>query len=171
MDAAVEIREAGASDVDTIVGIIQASFRGQAEMQGILEAEYPRYVAFTKRPYVLEALAKGMKAALLYRDGAAIGGIWHTLDRDDPHLGHVSKLAVLPACRGRGYGEMLFAHAEERLKALGVRRARLTCNARLAGLHVYYERLGYRKVKQEAWPTLPFEVLTMDKDLQANSPG
>lgn len=165
MDAVVEIGEAGAAQAALIARIIQESFRGQAETQGITEAAYPRYVAFTDEAHVLKALEKGQKAVLLYCGGKPAGGIWHMPDRDDPTLGHVSKLTVLPGFRGLGYGEMLFAHAEGQLRALGARRARLTCNARLTGLHAYYERLGYRKVKQEAWDTLPFEVLTMEKDL------
>jgi GNAT superfamily N-acetyltransferase len=165
MDSPVEIREAGMADVPVIVRIIRESFRGQAEIQGILESEYPRYVAFTDEAHVLRSLEKGQCMALLYRGAEPIGGIWHTLDRDDPQLGHVSKLAVLPASRGRGHGELLFAYAEEKLRALGAKRIQLTCNARLTGLHTYYERLGYRKAKQEAWPFLPFEVLTMEKHL------
>ena len=165
MDSTVEIREVGAAEAGIITQIIQEAFRGQAEAQGITREEYPRYVAFTDEASVLKALENGQHTALLFHGAEPVGSIWHTLDRDNPHLGHVSKLAVLPAYRGRGYGEMLFAYAEERLRALGATRTRLTCNARLAGLHAYYERLGYRRVKQEAWSFLPFEVLTMDKDL------
>ncbi len=160
----MEIREAGAVEVPVIARIIRDSFCEQAEIQGILEGEYPRYVAFTDETHVLKSLEKGQHMALLYHGAEAIGGIWHTLDRDDPLLGHVSKLAVLPAYRGRGCGEMLFAYAEEKLRTLGAQRVQLTCNARLVGLHAYYERLGYRKVKQEAWSFLPFEVLTMEKN-------
>jgi GNAT superfamily N-acetyltransferase len=163
--AVIEIREACAADVPVVVRIIRESFREQAELQGIVQGEYPRYVAFTDEDSVLKSLEKGQHMSLLCHRTEPIGGIWHTLDRDDPHLGHVSKLSVLPACRGRGYGAMLFTYAENRLRALGAKRARLTCNARLAGLHAYYERLGYGKVKQEVWPFLPFEVLTMEKDL------
>lgn len=165
VDCSVEIREAGAAEAGIIVRIIRESFREQAEMQGITIEEYPRYVAFTDEVSVLKALENRQHLVLLWHGAEPIGGIWHTLDRDDPQLGHVSKLAVLPAYRGRGYGEMLFAYAEGRLRVLGAQRARLTCNARLAGLHAYYERLGYRRVKQEAWSFLPFEVLTMDKEL------
>ncbi len=165
VDSAVEIREVGAAGAGIITQIIQEAFRGQAEAQSITREEYPQYVAFTDEASVLKALEKGQHAALLFHNGEPIGSIWHTLDRDNPQLGHVSKLAVLPDYRGRGYGEMLFAYAEGKLRALGATRAQLTCNARLAGLHAYYERLGYRRVKQEAWSFLPFEVLTMDKDL------
>ncbi len=164
MDSVSDIREAGIADVPVMVRIIRESFREQAEMQGIAESEYPRYVAFTDEAAVLNSLEKGQHMALLYHGDEPVGSIWHTLDRDDPQLGHVSKLAVLPACRGRSYGDMLFAYAETKLRALGAQRAQLTCNARLTGLHAYYERLGYRKVKQEPWPTLPFEVLTMEKE-------
>ena len=165
MDSVFNIRDVGAAEVPVIVRIIRESFRGQAEVQGIVENEYPRYVAFTDKKKVLESLERGQRMVLLYQGSEPIGGIWHTLDRDDPLLGHVSKLAVLPAHRGRGCGEMLFAYAEEKLRALGAQRVQLTCNARLAGLHAYYERLGYKRVKQEAWPFLPFEVLTMEKQL------
>ncbi len=170
VDASIEIRAAGPAEAGLIARIVQESFRAQAAMQGIVKAAYPRYVAFTEKSDVLKALEKGHIAALLYHGAEPIGGIWHALDWNDPQLGHVSKLAVLPAYRGRGYGEMLFAYAEDKLRTLGARQARLTCNARLTGLHSYYERLGYRKIKQEAWPTLPFEVVTMEKDLQGATP-
>jgi GNAT superfamily N-acetyltransferase len=165
VDADLEIRAAGPTEAGLIARIVQESFRAQAEMQGIRADQYPKYVAFTDEAAVLKALEKGHNAALLYHGAEPIGGIWHALDWNDPLLGHVSKLAVLPAHRGWGYGKMLFAYAEDKLRALGAQHARLTCNARLTGLRAYYERLGYRVVKQEPWPTLPFEVLMMEKEL------
>ena len=165
MDSAVVIREAGSAEAAIIARIIQEAFRGQAEAQTITREAYPRYAAFTDEESVLKAQEKGNRTVLLRLGDTPIGGIWHTLDRDDPQLGHVNKLTVLPEYRGRGYGEMLFAYAEGELRVLGACRARLTCNARLTGLHTFYERLGYRKIKQEAWPFLPFEVLTMEKVL------
>jgi GNAT superfamily N-acetyltransferase len=132
-------------------------------MQGITSEQYPNFVEFTDDETVRQAIETGNVPHLLIVEGQPVGTIWHKIDREDPTIGHVRKLAVLPAYRGRGYGEMLFAYAESKLRESGAHISRLKCNDNLPRLHAYYERLGYHKTATEQFASLPFAVLTMEK--------
>jgi GNAT superfamily N-acetyltransferase len=110
-------------------------------------------------------LDSGNHAFLLFNAGEPVGTLWCRPELNEAAVGVLRKLAVLPAFRGRGYGERLFAHVEGRMKELGATQARLFCNAEFLRLHAYYKRLGYVVTKREQFSTLPFDVLTMEKDL------
>jgi predicted N-acetyltransferase YhbS len=102
--------------------------------------------------------------AVLALDGeAAAGCVFYRPEED--HL-YFFRLAVVPACRRRGLGQVLIEHVEGRARALGLAWVRLGVRVVLAGQRAYYERLGYRPVAAAAHPgfTEP-TYLIMEKDL------
>jgi ribosomal protein S18 acetylase RimI-like enzyme len=61
----------------------------------------------------------------------------------DGHRGWVYHVAVVPAVRRRGYGRVMMAAAEERLRALGCPKLNLQIDRANAAVVAFYESLGY----------------------------
>lgn len=68
----------------------------------------------------------------------------------------LSKMAVSPHLRGRGIGRRLLQHAIAQARSLGGRSLFLGSNRRLTNAVHLYESVGFRHVKPESLPPLPY---------------
>jgi ribosomal protein S18 acetylase RimI-like enzyme len=59
------------------------------------------------------------------------------------HRGWLNYLAVHPAHRHRGFGRLLVAHAEQRLRELGCPKVNLQVRTSNHGALLFYRRIGY----------------------------
>jgi mycothiol synthase len=86
-------------------------------------------------------------------DGQVAGFAWcHTRMPEDPMLGWVDTLGVLPTFRRRGIATVLLRHAFRELRARGMHKAGLGVDAtNITGANRVYERAGMRCV--EKWDT------------------
>jgi ribosomal protein S18 acetylase RimI-like enzyme len=105
------------------------------------------------------------RVVLAYLEDKPIGTIRFSIDLKDSQIGHINRLAVLPSCRGKEYGEQLMNFAEVNLIELGVKLIKIDIVAEFKKLQEYYERLGYSEVIKEGFQTLPFEVLFLRKNI------
>ncbi|HEX5540510.1 MAG TPA: GNAT family N-acetyltransferase [Micromonospora sp.] len=62
-------------------------------------------------------------------NGAVVGAALGSLSHNDPAVGHIDLLAVLPRARRRGVGRALLARSESALAGLGAGEVRLAGNA------------------------------------------
>ena len=140
-------------------------------------ADFPRIAELTVGAYVDDGLApaedvptlaavaaRAALADLLVAcadDGSILGSIALVLDG---HFGEVTTgpeeagfrmLAVEPAVRGRGIGELLVLACLERAHAVGKRRMVLSTDTRMAAAHRLYERLGFARLPERDWSPLP----------------
>jgi ribosomal protein S18 acetylase RimI-like enzyme len=92
---------------------------------------------------------------MLYLDGTLAA-----LIEMRPEAGHllIVNVAVASACRGRGYGRALLAHAEDLARALGLGKVRLYTNSRFTENLTLYSRVGYTVDREEATPPLGVTV-------------
>ena len=75
-------------------------------------------------------------------------------------------LAVDPAARGRGIGELLVRACMTRARAAGKRRMVLSTDARMAAAHRLYERLGFTRLPERDWSPLPgVDLLVYQREL------
>jgi len=70
-----------------------------------------------------------------------------TIESDD-HV-EISGLVVDAQARGTGVGKLLVASAERWARDLGLRVIRVRSNVARAGAHQFYQRLGFRVLKQQ----------------------
>jgi len=64
-------------------------------------------------------------------------------------------LAVDPALRGRGVGELLVRACLDRARAAGKRRMVLSTDPRMTAAHRLYERLGFTRLPERDWSPAP----------------
>ena len=81
------------------------------------------------------------------------GSPWRELSVDGE--GEFRMLAVAPSARGRGVGEALVRHCEERATAAGARRMWLATIDEMTHAQRVYARLGYRHEPSRDWDPVP----------------
>ncbi len=64
-------------------------------------------------------------------------------------------LAVDPAVRGRGVGELLVRSCLDRARAAGKRRMVLSTDPRMTAAHRLYDRLGFAPLPERDWSPAP----------------
>ncbi|KPK58620.1 MAG: hypothetical protein AMK73_09125 [Planctomycetes bacterium SM23_32] len=156
------IRQAGADDAELLAGIVRDSFRTVAERFGLTPENCPRHPSNCTAGWIAEAFERGVNYYVLECDGHPCGCV--ALEEADD-AGHLGRLAVLPAFRGRGFGRALVEHVVERTRALGLKRVELGVIAEDEGLRRWYEGLGFRDGERRRFEHLPFEVLFMSRGL------
>jgi ribosomal protein S18 acetylase RimI-like enzyme len=138
----LEVRRAGADDVDEIVAILSEAARWLIS-RGIQQWPDPfprdRIARLVERGEFFVALLDGRPVAtlaLLWSDPA----FWGQRPSD---AGYVHALAVRRAYGGRGLGASLLQWAEKQVADAGREYLRLDCLAANAELRGYYERHGF----------------------------
>ena len=86
-------------------------------------------------------LRDGGRIVMAEDDGTAVGCC--ALIREDGDTFELAKMAVAPAARGRGIGELLGRAAIERARAAGAKRVELVTNSALAPALSLYRKLGF----------------------------
>jgi putative acetyltransferase len=99
-------------------------------------------------------LLKGGHIFMAYAGAEPVGCVALIPMRDGVY--ELSKMAVSPHLRGRGIGRRLLQHALVQAKCLGANSLFLGSNTRLKDAVHLYESVGFRHVKPEALPPMPY---------------
>ncbi|HEX3043833.1 MAG TPA: GNAT family N-acetyltransferase [Bacillota bacterium] len=132
--------------------------------------QYPNYAGFETPEWVRESLKRGDQLLLALDNTEIIGTVRYSLDKVQGNKGFISRLAVLPEYRGNSYGELLMGSAEAKMKQLGVSIIELTIVADFIKLQQFYERLGYLPRETKTFPSVPFAVRFMEKEVTVDAP-
>jgi GNAT superfamily N-acetyltransferase len=99
-------------------------------------------------------LLKGGHIFMAYAGAEAVGCVALIPMRNGVY--ELSKMAVSPHLRGRGIGRRLLQHAIAEARSLGVSSLFLGSNTRLKDAVHLYESVGFRHVKPETLPPMPY---------------
>ena len=99
-------------------------------------------------------LLKGGHIFMAHAGAEAVGCVALMPKRDGVY--EVSKMAVSPHLRGRGIGRRLLQHAIAQARRLGASSLFLGSNTRLKNAVHLYESVGFRHVKPETLPPMPY---------------
>lgn len=99
-------------------------------------------------------LLKGGHIFMAYAGAEAVGCVALIPMQDGAY--ELSKMAVSPHLRGRGLGRRLLQHAIAQARSLGARSLFLGSNTRLKDAVHLYESVGFRHVKPETLPPMPY---------------
>jgi ribosomal protein S18 acetylase RimI-like enzyme len=141
-----------------LLDLILNSFR---YMDGVID---PPSSALRLTPENLKRKAAEETAFLAHLDGRIAGCVF--LAEKDDHF-YLGKLAVDPACQGRGVGRRLVEAAEGHARAAGKPIIELQVRVELAGNQATFARLGFNETGRTAHAGFdrPTSV-TMRKDLR-----
>lgn len=161
------IREATKDDVPRVVEIIRAAFRDVAERFGLTAETCPTHPSLCTAEWIERALDKGV-TYYLGHDGARAWGCV-ALERANPDVCYLERLAVLPEFRRKGLGKALVDRVLAEARALGARQVEIGIIAEHLELRDWYLRLGFRVSKTKRFEHLPFAVMFMERALQGDS--
>jgi putative acetyltransferase len=99
-------------------------------------------------------LLKGGHIFMAYTAAEAVGCVALIPMQDGIY--ELSKMAVSPHLRGRGIGRRLLQHAIAQAKGLDAKSLFLGNNRRLKNAVHLYESVGFRHVKPESLPPMPY---------------
>ena len=157
------IRKVKREELSACAGLIRQSFLTVAEEYGITEQNAPGFTAFSVTE---ERLARDFDNIAMYaaeEDGALCG--FYALRPADGGDCELNNLAVPPACRRRGIGGALLAHAFDTARAAGFRGIRAGIVEENAPLRAWYEQHGFRHTGAEKYPFFPFTCGYLRKEL------
>lgn len=99
-------------------------------------------------------LMKGGHIFMAYTAAEAVGCVALIPMQDGVY--ELSKMAVSPHLRGRGIGRRLLQHTIAQARSIGARSLFLGSNTRLKDAVHLYESAGFRHVKPETLPPMPY---------------
>jgi len=149
MTQAIEIREAGAEELDEVEDLVKTAYR---EFQPLMpEAAWNRWM-----DNISETLhaPEGMVLVMEHR-GEIEGAVKFYADAGQAHQGQwpagaglIRLLAVSPASRGRGYGRLLTQVCLKRARELSIPTIFLYTGTFMAAARHLYEKLGFKRVPE-----------------------
>ena len=102
----------------------------------------------------IEACPEGILVAEL--DGNVIGYVTCRLDLESK-VGHISNMAVLPACQGRGLGKKLMQAALDQFRQKGMELARIETLEQNEVGSSFYPKTGFMEVARQIHYAMPLK--------------
>lgn len=147
----LSFRRAEAADIDAIVRLVNAAYRGDSSRIGWTTEADLLGGQRTDAEEVLTLVAASGSMVLLGFQGALLAGSMH-LKREGCHA-YLGMFAIQPILQGAGLGRRFLNEAERIARdEWGVRSMRMSVITLREELIAYYERRGYRRTGE----LLPF---------------
>lgn len=140
MQSAVHIRRARPADVDGLTRIAHAA-KAHWGYPKVWMRLWKDDLTFT------EATLEQSPVFCAERDGK-IAGVYAL--SQDGEAGEIEHLWVDPAAMGQGLGRLLFDHALQQARALGIRHLDIVADPYAEG---FYKKMGAKRVGE--WPSVP----------------
>jgi N-acetylglutamate synthase-like GNAT family acetyltransferase len=160
MNRSTTIRDAHPQDAERIAYVIRESFRDVAARFSLTPENCPKHPSNCTADWVESDLVRGVRYFILSQDGESIGCVG--LERSNPDLCYLERLAVLPERRRRGLGSRLVLHALSQAKASGAGRISIGIIADHTELKEWYAKLGFVEGETKSFSHLPFRVSFME---------
>lgn len=152
----IRITDASTNDISVIRDIAEAAW--WPTYQSILTPGQIRYMLDQiYAPDVLQTLITNgsQHFILLWERSHCVGFASYAPREAEPHIVKIHKLYVLPACHGKGYGKRLVEEIKTRVASTDGAALELNVN-RFNVAKQFYERVGFRVVREEDIPIGPY---------------
>jgi len=138
------------ADIDELVRFVNGAYRGESADAGWASEGKLMAGQRTDSAMLAESLSTVGGTILLMRDqaGTPLAGCVSLRPTDDPSTWYLSMLAIDPQRQAEGLGRLLLSEAEDRIKAQGASRVKITVIWLRQPLIEWYERRGYRRTGQ-----------------------
>jgi N-acetylglutamate synthase-like GNAT family acetyltransferase len=149
-------------DAEVLAKTIRTSFRDIAERFGLTQENAPRHPSNCTVDWIRKDMEWGVTYFAIEDKNHIVGCV--ALERANPEVCYLERLAVLPGYRRRGFGEALVERAVSEAKHLGVNYVSIGIIAEHTELKDWYKRLGFVEGEGKQFPHLPFRVAVMSYD-------
>lgn len=112
-------------------------------------------------PFVAEQVDEIVATITLYQTSLTSHAEWYR----QPGVFHFGQFGVRPDLQGQGIGSRLYAHIEALARKLGAEELALDTAEGAAHLRRWYERLGFRFVQFQQWPSTNYRSVVLSKSL------
>jgi len=153
------IREAGREDAPLLARLIRDSFRDVADRFNLTADNCATHPSNCKPEWIESDLAQGTRYFILESSGEPCGCV--ALEKAAADRCHLARLAVMPACRRKGFGEALVQHVLAEARLTGAETLELGIISGHTELKQWYERMGFSVAGSKRFDHLPFEVTFM----------
>lgn len=154
-----KIRTCSQDDIGVLVETIRSSFNEVAERFGLTKENAPRHPSNCTAEWIQKEMDRGVTYFIIENGDLVSGCV--AIDRINPEVCYLERLAVLPGQRHQGFGEALIRHVFLQAKLLGVRSVNIGIIAEHTELKDWYRRFGFIEKESKEFSHLPFPVTFM----------
>jgi len=136
--------------------IVQAGPEAAAEVHRLTQLAFGVYTWLTPPTGATKETEDDVRRDLAAHGGAVarlngvgVGALRFVVE---PHHLHVRRVAVDPAYQGRGIGRRLMEWVHAHAAGRGFAEVRLGVRSQLPGNRIFYEKLGYRTLREHRFP-------------------
>lgn len=159
----MKTRQARISDIETLTRIIKNSYQTVADRFGLDKTNWPKHPSNCTTEWITSDFERGVFYFLLESDGENAGCA--ALEKADPELCYLERLAVIPENRNKGFGKMLVDYTFHEAKMLGCERISIGIIAKQHELKNWYSAIGFKEGITKSFEHLPFDVMFMECSL------
>jgi GNAT superfamily N-acetyltransferase len=159
----MNIRRTTVSDVEALTRIIGRSYQTVAVKFDLNSSNCPKHPSNCTGEWIIADFERGVTYFMLESDGKEIGCA--ALEKADPELCYLERLAVIPEYRNQGFGKFLVDYAFHEAKMLGCKRISIGIISKQHELKDWYSRIGFKEGITKSFDHLPFEVTFMECDI------
>jgi ribosomal protein S18 acetylase RimI-like enzyme len=154
-----KIRTCLQDDIAILVETIRSSFKEVAERFGLTRENAPRHPSNCTAEWIQKDMDRGATYFII-ENGALVSGCV-AIERVNPEVCYLERLAVLPEQRHQGFGEALIRHVLLQANLLGVHSVNIAIIAEHTELKDWYKRIGFIEGESKEFSDLPFRVTFM----------
>ena len=162
------IRRCTKQDVQILTDTIRQSFLTVAKRFGLNEENAPRHPSNCTADWIERDMSRGVVYFVIDTENGIVGCV--ALERANPEVCYLERLAVLPGHRTHGFGKALVNYALSQAKDLGSRRVDIGIIAQDAALKGWYKKIGFVEGESKEFSHLPFRVTFMSHDVEKGLP-
>lgn len=146
------------------VRVIRNSFRTVADEFSLTRENAPAHPSFFTLSRLNQMINRGAKSFGLFLGDKQIGFI--AVEPAQDNVFYIERLAVLPAYRHGGYGAKLVNFAISYIRTHKGKKAALGMINESTILKDWYKKLGFKEIRTQKFPQLPFTVCFMERDVR-----
>jgi diamine N-acetyltransferase len=159
----MKIRRTTIADVETLTRIIKNSYQTVADRFGLNKNNCPKHPSNCTAEWINADFERGVIYFMLESKGKDIGCA--ALEKADPELCYLERLAVIPENRNNGFGKMLVDYTFHEAKILGYKNISIGIIAKQHELKNWYSNIGFKEGITKLFEHLPFDVMFMERSL------
>lgn len=150
-------------ELTVCVNVIRESFATVAEQFRLTKENAPTNPAFIEIRHLQKMRDKGVAMFGVFCETKQIGFV--AIERYEPTVFYMERLAVLPEYRHKGYGRQIVEYVVKYVADQGGKTVLIGVIGNHEILKSWYRELGFTEINTKRFAHLPFPVCYMKKEL------